>query len=77
VTVLDAPRSAASVVLLARLGRSRRGAADLLAGTGLELEALLRPQTEVSGRQELAVIRALQAACPDPALALTAGAATT
>ena len=74
VTVVDAPRSAASVVLLVRLGEEHGvAAADLLAGTGLGLDALLRPGTEVTGRQELAVIRALQAACPDPSLALTAG----
>ena len=71
---LDAPRSGASALLLTRLGVERGVAAEqLLAGTGLELDALRSPGTEVTGRQELAVLRNLQHLCPDPALALEAG----
>lgn len=70
----DAPRSAASALLLTRLGVERGVPADeLLAGTGLALDDLRTPGTEVTGRQELAVLRALQHACPDPLLALEAG----
>ena len=70
----DAPRSAASALLLTRLGEERGvPAAELLAGTGLDLDRLRVPGTEVSGRQELAVLRALQARCPDPEVALEAG----
>ncbi|MGB8650143.1 MAG: AraC family transcriptional regulator [Mycobacteriales bacterium] len=71
----SAPRSAASVLLLARLGQERGVGSDVtLAGTGLTLSGLRVPGAEVTGTQELAVLRNLQAACPDPALPLVAGA---
>jgi AraC-like DNA-binding protein len=73
--VWDRPRSAASALLLTRLGQERGVPADVvLAGTGLDLAALRVPGTEVSGRQELALLRNLQAAVPDPDLPLEAGA---
>jgi AraC-like DNA-binding protein len=68
-------RSAASALLLVRLGQERGvTAAVSLAGTGLTLEDLRVPGTEIPGDQELQVLRNLQAACPDPALPLEAGA---
>lgn len=74
VTDWAAPRSAASALLLTRLGQERGVPAEVsLAGTGLSLDGLRRPGTEVAGTQELAVLRNLQAACPDPGLALEAG----
>lgn len=70
----DSPRSAASVLLLARLGAERGVSPELsLAGTGLTMEALRTLGTEVSGRQELGLLRNLQAACHDGDLALEAG----
>lgn len=70
----DDPRSAASALLLTRLGIERGvPATTTLAGTGLDLALLRTPGTEVLGRQELSLLRNLQAACPDPDLALTAG----
>jgi AraC-like DNA-binding protein len=72
--VWDAPRSAASALLLTRLGEERGVPSDVvLAGTGLDLAALRVPGAEVTGRQELSLLRNLQAACPDPALPLEAG----
>ncbi|MCU1691640.1 MAG: AraC family transcriptional regulator [Frankiales bacterium] len=68
---LDERRSAASVLLLVRLG-AERGAHDLLP-PGLTLDGLRAPGAEVSAGQELEVVRALQAAVPDPALPLEAG----
>jgi AraC-like DNA-binding protein len=67
-------RSAASALLLTRLG-AERGVppATTLAGTGLEVETLRVPGTEVTGGQELALIGNLQRACPDADLALAAG----
>jgi AraC-like DNA-binding protein len=71
---VDGPRSAASALLLTRLGVERGVPAEVaLAGTGLTLDALRVPGTEVTGRQELAVLRNLQRACPDADLALEAG----
>ncbi len=73
-TVGSTPRSAASALLLTRLGEEHGLAPEeLLRGTGLTLDALRAPGTEVTGLQELAVLRALQAAVPDPALPLEAG----
>ena len=73
-TAWDAPRSAASALLLTRLAEEHGVAAQVvLRGTGLELDALRSPGTEITGRQELAVIRNLQAACDAPGLALEAG----
>ncbi|MCW2608030.1 MAG: putative transcriptional regulator [Frankiales bacterium] len=69
---LEERRSAASVLLLARLG-AERGHAAVLDAAGLSLEALLVPGAEVTAGQELAVVRALQAADPDPDLPLVAG----
>lgn len=70
----SAPRSGASALLLTRLGEERGvPAARTLAGTGLTLERLRVPGTEIPGRLELAVVRNLQAACPDPLLPLEAG----
>lgn len=70
----DAPRSAASALLLTRLGVERGvPAEELLAGAGLDLDRLRAPGSEITGRQELAVLRALQERCPDPALPLEAG----
>jgi AraC-like DNA-binding protein len=70
----DAPRSAASALLLTRLGLERDvPAARTLAGTGLTLEALRVPGAEVTARQELTAVRNLQDACPDPLLPLEAG----
>lgn len=70
----DAPRSAASVLLLTRLAEEHGVTAQtVLAGTGLDVATLLAPGTEISGRQELAVLRNLQAACDAPDLALEAG----
>ena len=69
-----APRSAASALLLARLGEERGVPAEVtLAGTGLRLADLRVPGREIPGSVELAVLRNLQAACPDPALPLQAG----
>lgn len=71
---LSTPRSPASALLLTRLGQERGVSVErLLAGTGLSVEDLRRPGTEVTGAQELSVLRQLQLACPDPALALEAG----
>jgi AraC-like DNA-binding protein len=68
-------RSAASALLLTRLGEERGVPADVsLRGTGLSLEGLRVPGTEITGDLELAVLRNLQTACPDPVLALDAGA---
>ena len=73
-TAWDARRSAASALLLTRLAEERGVAVPaVLRGTGLDLDALRSPRTEITGRQELAVIRNLQAACADPELALEAG----
>jgi AraC-like DNA-binding protein len=70
----SAPRSAASALLLARLGAERGvPAAEVLAGTGLALEDLRAPGREITGAQELTVLRNLQRACPDPRLPLEAG----
>lgn len=70
----SAPRSAASALLLARLGSERGVAPDVvLAGTGLALEDLRAPGREITGAQELTVLRNLQQACPDPRLPLEAG----
>lgn len=70
----DPPRSAASALLLCRLGLEHDVPEALtLAGTGLTLDLLRRPGLDVTGAQELQVLRNLQAACPDPALALAAG----
>lgn len=67
-------RSAASALLLVRLGEEHGVPAEaLLTGTGLALADLRRPGAEVTGAQELAVIGNLVAACPDPELALEAG----
>lgn len=67
-------RSAASALLLVRLGEERGvPSATSLRGTGLDLEDLRRPGAEVDDEQELTVIASLVAACPDPALALDAG----
>lgn len=67
-------RSAASALLLVRLGEERGlPAAELLAGTGLALPDLLRPGAEVESEVELAVAANLVAADPDPALGLDAG----
>lgn len=71
---LDGRRSAASALLLTRLGVERDvDPLTTLAGTGLDLEALRVPGTEITDRQELEVLRNLQAACPDPDLPLEAG----
>ena len=71
---LDGRRSAASALLLTRLGQERGVPPETtLAGTGLDLAALRVPGTEVTGRQELDLLRNLQAACPDADLALEAG----
>jgi AraC-like DNA-binding protein len=71
---LSTPRSPASALLLTRLGQERGVPVErLLAGTGLSVEDLRRPGAEVTGAQELSVLRQLQQACPDPALALEAG----
>jgi AraC-like DNA-binding protein len=68
-------RSAASALLLTRLGEERGvPSARVLQGTGLGLEDLRVPGTEITGDQELRVLRNLQTACPDPALPLQAGA---
>lgn len=70
----DSRRSAASALLLTRLGEEHGvPPATTLAGTGLDLDGLRSPGTEVTGRQELALLRNLQAAVPDPGLALEAG----
>jgi AraC-like DNA-binding protein len=71
----DAPRSPASALLLTRLADERGLPADTaLAGTGLDLGALLAPGGEVTGRQELTVIRNLLRHCgAAPDLALQAG----
>lgn len=67
-------RSAASALLLVRLGEERGlPAAQLLAGTGIDVQDLLRPGAEVDDAVELAVVSHLVAADPDPALALEAG----
>jgi hypothetical protein len=67
-------RSGASALLLTRLAAERGvDAAQVLAGTGLDLDALRVPGTEVTGKQELDLLRNLQAACPDPDLPLVAG----
>jgi AraC-like DNA-binding protein len=67
-------RSAASALLLVRLGLEREVPAPVtLAGTNLTLGALRQPGVEITGDQELTVLRNLQAACPDPELALEAG----
>lgn len=67
-------RSAASALLLVRLGEERGvPAATSLAGTGLALPDLLRPAAEVDAADELAVVANLVAADPDPTLGLEAG----
>jgi AraC-like DNA-binding protein len=75
VTSLDARRSPASALLLARLAEEQGVAADVvLDGTRLSLDALRAPSAEVTGRQELTVLRNLVRACGDrPELALEAG----
>ena len=71
---LDALRSPASTLLLARL-RAEHGlpVEQALAGAVLAEQALLRPGTEVTGRQELEVLRRLARAVPGAATALAAG----
>ena len=67
-------RSAASALLLVRLGEERGVPADLaLAGTGLRLDDLRQPGAEIPDEVELAVVANLVAQCPDPELALEAG----
>lgn len=67
-------RSAASTLLLVRLGVERGiDEATSLAGTGLTVDDLRRPGAEVLARQELAAITNLVDACPDDDLALEAG----
>jgi AraC-like DNA-binding protein len=67
-------RSAASALLLTRLGEERGVPwTRVLHGTGLSLEDLRAPGTEITGDQELQVVRNLQTACPDAALPLEAG----
>ena len=67
-------RSAASALLLVRLGEERGVPADRsLHGTGLALDDLRRPGAEVSDEQELAVVANVVAACPDDDLGLEAG----
>lgn len=67
-------RSAASALLLVRLGEERGvPATTSLAGTGLALADLLRPGAEVEAADELAVMANLVAADPDPTLGLEAG----
>jgi hypothetical protein len=75
VTSWDARRSPASALLLTRLGEEQGVRPEVvLAGTGLDLPQLLAPSTEVTGRQELTVLRNLVRACGDaPDLALEAG----
>ena len=71
---LGAMRSAASVLLLTRLAAEHGLPAErLLEGTGIDADLLRVPGTEVTGRQELAVLRALHRAHPGPGLALEAG----
>ncbi|HWH28099.1 MAG TPA: AraC family transcriptional regulator ligand-binding domain-containing protein, partial [Mycobacteriales bacterium] len=71
---LDAPRSAASVLLLTRLaGEHGLPVQPLLDGTGIDADRLRVPGTEVTARQELAVLRAMQRARPGLHLALEAG----
>lgn len=71
---LDAPRSAASVLLLTRLAAEHGLPAEaLLDGTGIDADRLRVPGTEVTGRQELAVLRAMHRARPGLQLALEAG----
>lgn len=67
-------RSAASTLLLVRLGLER-GLSEraLLAGTGLDVEDLRRPGCEVDGDVELEVVARLVAGVDDPDLALEAG----
>ncbi len=68
------PRSAASALLLVRLGEERGvSAGTSLSGTGLDVEDLRRPGAEVTAAQELAVIANLTGACPDEDLPLAAG----
>jgi AraC-like DNA-binding protein len=68
-------RSAASALLLTRLGEERGvPSSAVLDGTGLTLADLRVPGTEITGDQELQALRNLQNACPDPVLALEAGA---
>jgi AraC-like DNA-binding protein len=70
----QARRSGASALLLTRLGAERGVPPEVtLAGTGLDLAGLRDPGTEVTGRQELALLRNLCRACPDEDLALAAG----
>ena len=67
-------RSAASALLLVRLGEERGVPVErTLAGTGLSLPDLLRPGAELEAADELAVTANLVAADPDPALGLEAG----
>lgn len=67
-------RSAASALLLVRLGEERGlSAASTLAGTGLTVEDLRRPGAEIEDEAELVVIENLVAADPGPELALEAG----
>ncbi len=71
---LDALRSPASALLLARLAAEHGLPVErALAGTGLTEEALRSPRTEVTVRQELAVVRALLGVAPAVPAALAAG----
>lgn len=63
----DVVRTATSALLLTRLGAEHGVAAQaVLAGTGLGEEDLVQPGAEVTGRQELRVVRNLVAATGDP-----------
>ncbi|MDV3123716.1 AraC family transcriptional regulator [Mycobacterium sp. 21AC1] len=72
---LELPRPPASALLLTNLGLEHGIPADVvLQGTGLLPEALSEPQTAVSGREEMRIVRNLIAAVDDPAgLGIEAG----
>lgn len=68
------PRSTASAVLLAAVGREYGVASTvLLAGTGLDLARLHDPATEIMATQELQLVRNLVHAVPVPGLGFVAG----
>ncbi|MFC9998678.1 AraC family transcriptional regulator [Nocardia sp. NPDC127526] len=71
----DMRRNTASVYVLTQLARERGvPVVDCLAGTGVKPTAVIDPRTEITARQELAVVRNLLARCGDePGLGVAAG----
>ncbi|GAB3296891.1 AraC family transcriptional regulator [Parasphingorhabdus pacifica] len=70
----DFPRSPVSALLLTRFAAEHGVTAeDVLHGSGLTPEALEKPETSITARQELAIVRNLISRVADPGLGYRAG----